>query len=64
MHRLHKLALPKADSGPKALAYYGLLARETQGPDESMWLRFVADRPVSAMSRYSSCQAARFWLPM
>lgn len=50
MVRLHELALPKADAGPKALACYGLLVRGPQGPEASMWLRFVAGRPVSAVT--------------
>ena len=49
--RLVEHAIAKADPDPKALACYGLLVRWTtpEGDrDEATWLRFVADRPVSA----------------
>ena len=36
----------KADPDPKALACYGLLRTDTQ----QMWLRFVAGRPLSALT--------------
>jgi hypothetical protein len=43
--------VPRSDPDPKALACYGLLVQERtpQGvSQEHVWLRFVADRPVSA----------------
>jgi len=43
--------MPPTDPDPKALACYGRLVQERtpQGvSQESVWLRFVADRPVSA----------------
>jgi hypothetical protein len=39
----------KNDPDPKALACYGLLVRRV-GQDEAVWLRFVAGRPVSAIT--------------
>ena len=48
--RLHDLKLPKADSGPKAVACYGLLARGQLELEGGMWLRFVEGRPVSAVT--------------
>jgi DDE superfamily endonuclease len=55
--RLVEQTLPKAppdpDAARKALACYGLLVRDA-APDattpEAMWLRFVAGRPVSAVT--------------
>jgi transposase len=38
----------KTDPDPKALACYGLLLRPGDRTEEDLWLRFVADRPVSA----------------
>ena len=53
--RLVEQAVAKDDPDPKALACYGLLVRWwTDGPDhppcEGVWLRFVDDRPVSAVT--------------
>lgn len=51
--RLLEQTVPSADSDPKALACYGLLVQErtTQGMNqEHVWLRFVAARPVSALT--------------
>jgi hypothetical protein len=45
--------VPRTDPDPKALAGYGLLGHERtlQGvSQEHVWLRFVADRPVSAVT--------------
>jgi hypothetical protein len=45
--------VPSADPDPQALACYGLLGQEraTQGvSQEHVWLRFVAARPVSAVT--------------
>jgi transposase len=51
--RLVEQTVPADDPDPKALACYGLLARSWQ-PDgqrrETMWLRFVEGRPVSAVT--------------
>lgn len=38
------------DPDPKALACYGLLVRPGPQQADQMWLRFVAGRPVSAMT--------------
>jgi hypothetical protein len=38
------------DPDPKALACYGLLVRPGGDAPEALWLRFVADRPVSAIT--------------
>jgi len=51
--RLIEQTVPSADPDPKALACYGLLVQErtTQGvSQEHVWLRFVATRPVSAIT--------------
>jgi transposase len=51
--RLIEQPVPSADPDPKALACYGLLVQErtTQGvSQEHVWLRFVAARPVSAVT--------------
>jgi hypothetical protein len=51
--RLIEQTVPSADPDPKALACYGLLVQErtTQGvSQEHVWLRFVAARPVSAVT--------------
>jgi len=48
--RLVEQTVAKEDPDPKALACYGLLVRGLSAdlPDhEEVWLRFVADRPVS-----------------
>jgi hypothetical protein len=47
--RLVEQATPKADPDPKALACYGVLLRQV-GQAERVWLRFVAGRPVSAIT--------------
>lgn len=49
--RLHLLehSRPKDDTDPKALACYGLLLRSVE-TEEQVWLRFVAGRPVSAIT--------------
>ena len=44
--RLEELVAEKADPDPKALSCYGLLRAETG----NIWLRFVAGRPVSAVT--------------
>jgi hypothetical protein len=49
--RLQELEWPKADSDPKALACYGLLWRGASPQTDRMLLRFVAGRPVSAVTR-------------
>ena len=53
--RLVERAVAKDDPAPKALACHGLLVRWWEGdptapPREAAWLRFVADRPVSAVT--------------
>ena len=48
--KLQELTLPTDDAGPKALACYGLLVRSGPSQGEQMWLRFVAGRPVSAVT--------------
>jgi transposase len=51
--RIIEQPVPSADPDPKALACYGLLVQErtTQGvSQEHVWLRFVAARPVSAVT--------------
>jgi DDE superfamily endonuclease len=51
--RLIEQLVPSADPDPKALACYGLLVQErtAQGvSQEHVWLRFVAARPVSAVT--------------
>ena len=51
--RLVEQTMAKADPEPKALASYGLLVRPAAagaGPVEELWLRFVAGRPVSAIT--------------
>jgi hypothetical protein len=47
--RLIEQTVPKADADPKALACYGVLLRQGSQP-ERVWLRFVAGRPVSAIT--------------
>lgn len=49
--RLVEQTVAKEDPDPKALACYGLLVRSaapTGGWEDQAWLRFVAERPVSA----------------
>jgi transposase len=48
--RLQELERPKADADPKALACYGLLWRSSSPQTDRMLLRFVAGRPVSAVT--------------
>jgi hypothetical protein len=51
--RLIEQTVARDDPDPKALACYGLLARswDAQGQrTEELWLRFVAGRPVSAVT--------------
>jgi hypothetical protein len=47
--RLVEQAVAASDPDPKALACYGVLVRQT-AQDEHIWLRFVAGRPVSALT--------------
>jgi len=51
--RLVEQTVPSGDGDPKAVACYGLLARSWAADGqrtEAMWLRFVAGRPVSAVT--------------
>jgi hypothetical protein len=48
--KLQELRPPPDDPDPKALACYGLLVRHHPQHAEQMWLRFVAGRPVSAVT--------------
>lgn len=48
--RLVEQAVAKDDPDPKALACYGLLVRAGGDAPEAVWLRFVAGRPVSAIT--------------
>src|SRR5512132_2454867 len=48
--RLQELTRAKGDPDPNALACYGLLVRRLLPQAEQMWLRFVAGRPVSAVT--------------
>jgi len=51
--RLIELTVARDDPDPQALACYGLLARCWSDPaqrTDEMWLRFVASRPVSAVT--------------
>jgi transposase len=51
--RLVEQTIARTDPDPKALACYGLLVRQRAAPDEiaeDLWLRFVAERPVSAVT--------------
>lgn len=47
--RLVEQAVATADPDPNALACYGVLLRQT-GQAEQVWVRFVAGRPVSAIT--------------
>ena len=47
--RLVEQTVAKGDPDPKALACYGVLLRRT-GQAEQVWLRFVAGRPLSALT--------------
>jgi DDE superfamily endonuclease len=49
--RLVEQTVAPTDPDPKALACYGLLLRRAdQEDEEAVWLRFVAGRPVSALT--------------
>jgi transposase len=48
--RLVAQTVPKDDPDPKALACYGLLVRAGDAMPEELWLRFVDERPVSAIT--------------
>lgn len=48
--RLQQLEQTKDDPEPKALACYGVLVRRPQQYTDQMLLRFVAGRPVSAVT--------------
>jgi DDE superfamily endonuclease len=48
--KLQELTPPTEDADPKALACYGLLVRPGLQQADQMWLRFVAGRPVSAVT--------------
>jgi len=48
--RLQELTSPKGEPAPKALACYGLLGRRSRPQAEQMQLRFVAGRPVRAVT--------------
>jgi transposase len=49
-HKLQELTPPPDDPDPKALACYGLWVRPGPQQADQMWLRFVAGRPVSAVT--------------
>jgi hypothetical protein len=48
--KLQELTLPAEDTDPKALACDGLLVRPGPQQADQRWLRFVAGRPVSAVT--------------
>jgi hypothetical protein len=48
--KLQELPPAPDDPDPKALACYGLLVRPGPQQADQMWLRFVAGRPVSAVT--------------
>ena len=48
--KLQELTPPPDDPDPKALACYGLLVRPGPQQADQRWLRFVAGRPVSAVT--------------
>jgi DDE superfamily endonuclease len=48
--RLVEQSVANDDPDPKALACYGMLVRQAAGAPDQMWLRFVAGRPVSAIT--------------
>ena len=48
--QLQELSPPTHDPDPKALACYGLLVRPGPQQADQMWLRFVAGRPVRAVT--------------
>ena len=47
--RLEELSVADDDPDPKALACYGLLARQAEGT-EQVWLRFAEGQPISALT--------------
>jgi transposase len=49
-HKLQALTAPTDDPDPKALACDGLLVRPGPQQADQMWLRFVAGRPVRAVT--------------
>jgi DDE superfamily endonuclease len=49
-HKLQELTRPPDDLEPTALAWYGLLVRPGPQQMDQMWRRFVAGRPVSAVT--------------
>jgi transposase len=49
-HKLQEFTPLPDDPDPKALACYGLLVRPGPQQADQMWLRFVAGRPVSAVT--------------
>lgn len=48
--RLTEVAVPRDDPDPTAMACYGLLVRTDRPEPETLWLRFVEGRPVSAVT--------------
>jgi hypothetical protein len=48
--RLVEPAVAADDPDPKALACYGLLVRPPNAAPETVWLRFVDGRPISAVT--------------
>jgi hypothetical protein len=48
--QLQELTLPTDDPDPQALACYGLLVRPRPPEADQLWLRFVAGRPVRAVT--------------
>lgn len=48
--RLVAPTVPKDDPDPTALACYGVLVRAGDATPEALWLRFVDERPVSALT--------------
>jgi hypothetical protein len=49
-HQLQELTPPREDPDPKALACYGLLVRPQPQQADQRWRRFVAGRPVRAVT--------------
>jgi hypothetical protein len=49
-HKIPEFPSPTDDPDPKALACYGLLVRPQPQQADHLWLRFVAGRPVSAVT--------------
>jgi hypothetical protein len=50
IHTLQELPPPMDAPDPKALVCYGLVLRPGPQQADQMWLRFVAGRPVSAVT--------------